>query len=290
MSEICESDRKASYFEYLTQELDAGIKNVVVDTARQAVHKRLKEESGSVKIADVGCFTGSVINQIYTGLPEELRNRISLFGLDNDEEILVNAFKARPHINFVRCDIIDPPSFNKVFHVVILSNVLHEVYSSKLPNKRQAKNAVKSSLFHIQEMLAPGGEIILLDGLMPENANQRVVLELTEPEFARFFSFSQSNYIEPIRFRELRDFRIETDLRSLAAFLTKARYLEKGYWQQEAQQAYQYFTFEEFSNALLEADFIIEEVLLQSVNQNNAMLPPKNVLIRARKRLLRQNR
>lgn len=282
-----------SYYDYLTEKLDKGAKNIVVDITTRTIVDRLKTTDGNIRVADLGCFTGSILNRVYTNLPDKFKRRTSLFGLDNDKKILKLAAKQRPHIKFIESDLSKHVLASGPFDIIIVSNVLHEIYSTKLPNKINARQSVLETLTRMAKILSPKGYLVLLDGVLPENSRKLVKVKFIDQEFLKEFrTFAKSNYISPIKYKTLDNYVIQTNTQNLATFLTKSRYLKEKYWNNEAKQIYQYFTVDEFRKILLSLGIEIETAIPQPVTQieskikiltTNVKIPPKNVLIKARK-------
>lgn len=288
-----EDNWKKSYHKYLTEKLDRGAKNIVVEIATKILLKIFNKSAKQIRIADIGCYTGSIINRVYLNLPENIRKITTFVGLDRDKKITEFASRQRPHISFMQSDLTKNPPNIKPFQIVILSNVLHELYSEKLPNIEEAKSSVIKALHNVRKFMTDNGYLVILDGVLPNNFNQLINIKFfSKREFNKFIDFSKSNYIIPIICKRVGGNILQTTIGNFAAFLTKARYLKEDYWPQEAKQMYQYFTIDEFKETLLDAGIEIEEIIPQPVQQvenklriidSNIEIPSKNILIKARR-------
>lgn len=279
-----------SYFEYLTAGIDSGSPNILIEVATKILTDEYSTRQETIRIADVGCFTGSIANRIYQNTPDTDRNRFQFFGLDNDFQILTFAKKIRPHIHFVNYDLADSPPFDETFHIILISNVLHEIFSEHLPNKKVARKAVVSTLTSLSEMLMPLGYVLILDGIKPENPNRKILINLPKDELRLFRRFAESNFATPVKFKNLGDGTVETTIGGLAAFLTKAKYLDEDYWEKESKEVYQFFSINDYQEAMHKSGLKIVGVTFQPAKisrrvriLSRAEVPPKNVLIKAQK-------
>lgn len=290
---VNKSNWKRAYHAYLTRKVDRGVKNIVVDTTTKILLTKISQSNRQVRVADIGCFTGSIANRIYHDLPSSIRKKTEFFGLDKNKKIIALASRQRPHISFMKYDLSKKPVRIKPFQVIILSNVLHELYSEKLPDIEHAKRSVVQAIRNIRNLMSPDGYLVVLDGILPDNSDQSIKIEfLSKHGLREFIRFSQSDYISHITCRKLGGNVIETTIAGLASYLTKARYLKKDYWNQESQQVYQYFTANDFRKTLLSMGIQPEEIIPQPIAQvdkklriltPNIEVPPKNILIKARR-------
>lgn len=285
------TDWKNSYKEYLTRKLDKGAPNIVVDTVTKTLEEL--DYSRKIRVAEIGCFTGSLLNRIYLNLPLSKRKKVEFWGLDIDREIIDLASRQRPHIIFKTYDISKSMPTVLPFDIIIISNTLHEVYSDQLPNKGKARNTTKKAIKNVSNLLRPGGYLVLLDGVMPNKPNRIVKVQFLDSRTLKaFISFSESNYITPITYSSINSNTLQMSLASLSAFLTKGRYLKEKYWENEAKQVYQYFTINEFNKILKSNKLEVKETFPQAVNRieekilildSTLEIPYKNILIKARK-------
>lgn len=288
-----EKDSDLNYQKYLTEKLDRGEPNVVVDTVIKLVRDCNRPDLQEIRIADLGCFTGSIINRISMSLPEPIKGKVKLFGFDSDPNIVRGASLVRPHISFHQYNLTEVPPKTKPFQVGILSNVLHEIYSLKINDEEEAKKLVTSSLKNIQDMISIGGSIVILDGILPNNKDREIDIEfLKNDKYLEFIQFTKSGYCVETPCKQVTSQIIKTTLGSLAAFLVKSRYLDTTFWKQESQQVYNYFTQEDFKEALSKCGFSINEQIFYEVPNikneikildNSVEIPFKNTLIVAKR-------
>lgn len=286
------------YYAYLTQRLDRGTsKNPVVREAERRIKEVLKEKS-VVHIADIGCFSGSVINRIYENLPVKYRERVRLVGVDNYGEALVEGKKNYPAITFVVGDLLKEIPLVNQHGIVILSNVLHEVYSGIIQRKQDlvnGKKIIRLALHNAIALLEKNGYLVILDGIKPDFSFKNITVGFANKlVLKKFINFSKSYKAQPIKVRSLSGKMVRTDLGSLAAFLTKAKYLDKSYWERESLELYQCCTAMDFKEILMEEKMKIVKFELQTFSRTeiqkqikfirpNVMVPVKNVLIVAQK-------
>lgn len=286
------------YCAYLTLRLDKGIsKNPVVKEVGKLIQEKLKRKP-IVHIIDIGCFSGSLINRIYKNLPTRFRKQVRLTGVDNDRESLEKGKENYQEITFVIAGLLKGIPLIEQYDIAILSNVLHEVYSEKIQKNLGpliAAKAVKSAVRRVINLLNTDGYLVMLEGIKPSFPSKDVVIKpATSLVLEKFFKFAKKYKVVPIKLEKLPDKKIKTNLGSLAAFLTKARYLNKSYWKQESLELYQFFTTGDFKRMLRGEKMKIVKFELQKFSRAeirkqiksikpDVQIPAKNVLIVVKK-------
>lgn len=278
------TEQKRAYIDYLTERLDSGeSKNIVIPTAADLIIQKLSEHE-SIRVLDMGCFSGAMLNRIRQEVPAQIREKAEFVGADMDEEALQIGRERYNGLSLVHTNLDFQISFLGTFDIIVLANVLHEVPS------------VENTLGKVGDLLKEGGQLIILDGLKPDEADEKLVINFTNQESIRLFKlFAQKYKGFPVQSQDLNDGSIETRIRDLAAFLTKARYLKENYWPIESTQVYQFFTSEEFTKTLgnqglvvdrLEPQLFTQEQLSVFIKSTQPQIdfPAKNVLIVARKK------
>lgn len=286
------------YFAYLTQRLDKGkSKNPVVKEAEKRI-KEILERKSTIHIADIGCFSGSVINRIYENLPIKLRNRVRLIGVDGNRETLAKGGESYPAITFAVGDLLSEIPLIEQYDIVILSNVLHEVYSrenQETQNALDGRKAVKFAIRNAIRLLNKDGYLVILDGIKPPLSSKNIVVKFASGlVLEKYLDFAKRYKALSIKAKRLSDKKIKTNLSSLAAFVTKAWYLNESYWKQESLELYQYFTAKDFEKVLMAERVEIVKFELQNFSKMeiekqiesitpNVEVPAKNVLIVAKR-------
>lgn len=231
-----------------------------------------------------------MLNRVRLNLPSELRNRIDFIGADVDKNVLTTGANKYQHITFILVNIKGNIPLIRQYDIVIVSNVLHEIFSGA-ESQKNGKVLVRSTLKKIGGLLCVNGNLVILDGLRPEHNNRPVVIKFQSPDAYNLYKLFADKYSAIlIKTKKLSKKTIGTKLGHLAAFLTKARYLNEKYWENESKQLYQFFTADEFQEALEAGGMVVERLEPQpfpheQINQivesvePNIDLPVKNVLI-----------
>lgn len=286
---------ESAYYVYLTERMDKGeSKNIVIPTAVELIIKHLQNEL-IVKVLDVGCFNGAMLNQIRLNTPAELRQRVFFTGAEIDESLIEDGRKKYPELGFNKIGL-DKTSPDLGQHdIVILSNVLHEVIPNPNNGIADVEKAIHTTLDRVSSFMTVRGDLLILDGLRPDNDREetKICFAASEPyELYKLFADRYSAF--KVQVTDLGGNVIQTRVKDLAAFLTKARYLFEDYWPIESQQIYQYFDTQQFNKALGLLGFTVERFDPQKFTQEHLdsmftstnpkiEYPAKNVLIVATK-------
>lgn len=289
---MTKSNWNEDYFKYLTQKLDNNLsKNPVVNEVENLI-KLTASYQETVKVLEIGCFTGSLINRIYQNLDSKLKGKVKITGIDSDLEALKRGAKKYSEITFVYGQLGENLPIFPQYDIIILSNILHEIYSE---NKNQSpklkvENAIKESV----KLLNDCGYVVILDGIKPENPQKKIILQAKNKLcLNRFLGFAKEYKALRIKAKVLGGNQIETVVESLSVFLTKSRYMRESYWEQESNQLYQYFTENDLRKILTELGMEIiklEQIKFDKKEIENQFslvkpkidFPPKNALIVAR--------
>lgn len=285
-------NRRRQYYDYLT-EIERGKENPVIRFVTELLRNGKYKTKPQIDIADFGCFNGGMLNQIYQLIPRGMQKRIRLYGYDNDSSVLKIGRKMFSHITFSNLDIRDNPVINQSHDLIIISNILHEVYSTEVKSHSKGIETVLKSLRKIGDTLTPKGDLIFLDGLKPSESQKIVTVTFSDNEqLADLYLLKASNYRSPISFTKNEDGSINISLLDLGTYLTKAKYLHRDFWESEARQIYQYFTFDEYQTILNKCGFRVLQSIPQPPNIGSnltitnpigIMLPAKSILIYAQK-------
>lgn len=281
-----------NYFQYLTQKLDKNLsKNPVVGEVENLI-KLITRQKETVNVLEIGCFTGSLIHRIYQNLNSKLKNKVKIVGIDSDFEALRRGVGIYPEITFIHGLLGKKLPLLSRYDIVVLSNILHEVYSE---NKNQSpKSKVNNAIKESVRLLNDCGYIVILDGIKSKNPQKKIILQTKNNlYFNKFIGFAKKYKALKIKAKVLGENQIESVIESLSAFLTKSRYMEESYWKQEANQLYQYFTETNFKKILSKLgmkiikleliNFDKKEIEAQfSLIKPKIDFPPKNALIVAK--------
>ena len=142
---------------------------LIRNSMRQALEQQPKDRV--VRILEVGAGTGGTTGYVLPVLPAD---RTDYCFTDLSEQFFVEAaktFEAYPFLRYQRLDISQDPQpqgfATGTFDIVLASNVVH------------ATADLRRSLHHIQQLMAPGGLLILLEGTEPQS-HLDLVFGLTE--------------------------------------------------------------------------------------------------------------
>lgn len=287
------SEQKEAYFRYLTERLDnSQSKNIVVPTSVDLILLRAQESDG-VRVLDIGCFSGAMLNRIRNEVPEGIRKRVEFLGIDVNQEALMRGKEKYKGLELISRNLNGDLDDLEKFDIVILSNILHEMVCDEVDANHQ--EIIRSIFVKVRDLMNEDSHLVILDGVRPENDLQRVKLCFVSPQMRDIYLFFAKEYNAfPVEVVDLGDGSIRTRMRDLAAFLTKVRYLQEKYWSVESTQIYQFFTVDQFEEALRSSGFEVEKIEPQLFTQEHlgsifSSVDPeinflaKNILIIAKK-------
>jgi len=123
----------------------------------------------SVRLLELGCGEGQVIG----ALCDAHASVSAACGVDYSHRAIEKSRSVYPGISFVEGDFTDPDLLHGLgpFEIILFVNALHEVFSATYSPELeevdvpQAKLRVEQALAGATELLAPGGYLVLFDGL-----------------------------------------------------------------------------------------------------------------------------
>ena len=132
----------------------------VEDKAKRIAEAMPKPEKTHM-ILDVGCADGSLTDAIADRYPNS-----RVVGIDSDLPNIEQAMKNnhRANVEYMTSDIKDFGS--NVFDVVIMSSLLHEVYS----RAEDGRTAVVQTILEARRVLKTGGVLVIRDMIMPAHS------------------------------------------------------------------------------------------------------------------------
>jgi len=295
---MSKQEQKDAYTRYLTERLDSGeSKNIVISTTVDLIIQKAKE-SDRVRMLDVGCFSGAMLNRIRSEVPVEIRGRVEFVGVDIDEEALGLGRQKYSDLTLVRGEVLGTEfSDLGTFDILVMSNIIHEIIPDGTMVDKDRWAAVDPVISRAGDLLKPNGQLVILDGLRPdEDATEMRVMFSDSRASDLFELFAKEYHGFHIELTKLAENSYITRLKDLAAFLTKARYVGEKYWPIESSQIYQYFTAAQFIETLHAMGLITERLEPQEFDQEHldsifsqveskVVMPAKNVLIVARKQV-----
>ncbi len=175
-------------------------------------------------VADLGCGTGAMLELIRRKYPAS-----HLMGADLSEEMVRRSRERLPGMEIRRHDVTIRLFDEKTTDTVILSSVLHEVFSYSGYDLVPVRQVLRFSA----EALYPGGRLILRDGLRPAREDT-VLLSFLNPEARRkFMRFAAEFGPGPVAWKGVDD-RVQLARRDAMEFLSK--YIYDAGWKYEVME------------------------------------------------------
>jgi SAM-dependent methyltransferase len=225
---------------------------------------------------ELGCGEGQIIGPLVQA-HAQVRSINTSCGVDYSSRSIKKCRRDYPGLSFVEGDLTDQDLMAGLgqFEIVLLVNTLHEVFSAGLSPGlgqvavQEAKQRVERALAGAVDRLAPGGYLVLFDGLEASGDIQeslRIRFRHWQAR-RRFEAFARQYHPFRISYRESSDpFVVELSYRDFTRYITKSIFLGKRLWQTERLESYQYFNETEFREAFTRLGLVICELRTLTVN------------------------
>ncbi len=259
------------------------------------------------KIVDAGCGTGALIWHLSKNFEES--DVIGIEATRKFYEFCKLQQYPNPFVYFYRKNILDQNFKDNTINTFIYSSVLHEIYSYI------DKESLIKVLKNTYKQLVPGGRIVIRDVVGPENAKQKVYLELNEKDgilkgpipklstYAKFFQFAKDFKLRKIKYKETvieKKKFLELTIQDAYEFMSKMNYVEN--WSSEMNEEFGFWSFSDWKRELEKIGFKIVEgskpfhskYIIEKMYKNKVALykskklipleyPPTNMIIAAEK-------
>lgn len=192
-------------------------------------------------IAELGCGNGAVLELLSKANPES-----EIIGVDLSTTLLDLAASRRYEgkVELVQDNILRPVFEENSVDTVVLSSVLHEVYSYN--------NYEEGGLHRVLDLartaLRPGGRLIIRDGVKPENKTVYLMFKNEETR-ERFYRFAEEFGHYAIPYQNAAEF-VRLSLPDANEFLTK--YFYTANWDIEVKEHFGFWTAQQHREALRE--------------------------------------
>jgi SAM-dependent methyltransferase len=247
------------FWEVRLQALEDLGKGEAIRAASQEVRRRAQREDQPVRLLELGCGEGQIIGNL-AAAHAQVRSMKASVGVDYASRAIEVCRRTYPGLKFIVGDFTDRVLLAGLgqFEILLLVNALHEVFSSVISpvtgevDTPLAKEQVEQALAGAVERLAPGGTLVLFDGLEPPgDPQERLRIHFRDRLARRRFDLFVQEY-RPFRicFQEVDGPTVvELSRRDFTRYITKSIFLGKSLWQTERLESYQYYTEAEFRQA-----------------------------------------
>jgi SAM-dependent methyltransferase len=254
---------------------DLGKREAILAASR--LIRPLAEVPGqSVRMLELGCGEGQIIGALLEAHAQAPGIQASL-GVDYKRGSIEQCRRLYPGMKFLEGDFTDPALLAGLgqFDLLLLVNALHEVFSAGYSvelgevDVPRAKERVRQALRGAVGCLADGGWLVLFDGLEPPGDGGQIVrLRFQSWQARRRFETFAGEY-KPFRIQYRKTGEagcVELSQHDFTRYIDKSIFLDKALWQSERLESYQYFTEEEFRQALTALGLTIHELRTLTVN------------------------
>lgn len=244
------------YWEVRLQAIqDLGKKEAILEVSK-LIRKLTTQAKRPIRLLELGCGEGQIIGALVEGHSEDCPSSTSV-GVDYKSQSIGKCRHDYPGMHFIEGDFTDGELLKGLgqFEIVLLVNALHEVFSAGFCEQLgevdvpTAKAHVIEALGGAARCMAPGGKLLLFDGLEPSGDPQAPIRVrfLHSQGHEHFEIFAREYHPFKISYRETGEpFCIELSRHDFTRFITKSIFLGKQLWESERLESYQYFTTDEF--------------------------------------------
>jgi len=292
------------YWEVHLQDMEDLGKREAILAVSQLIRRMAVNPNQKVRLLELGCGEGQIIGPLVDA-HAQVRSINSSQGVDYAPKSIKVCRRLYPEMTFIEGDFMRQELMAELgqFEIVLLVNALHEVFSAGCSPERgeaaveQSKRQVQEALTNAVEHLAPGGCLVLFDGLENSGDIQECIRIRFRHLLARrrFETFAREYRPFRISYLETGDpFVVELSYHDFTRYITKSIFLDKPLWQTERLESYQYFNKTEFRQAFAYQGLEIDEMRTLTVNYEKwrgeveietagSDFPEEHIMILARK-------
>ena len=232
--------------------------------------RNLSEQPGQpVRLLELGSGEAQIIGTLVEG-HSQVQSITKSIGIDYKSQSISKSRHDYPMLQFIEGDFTDPKLLSHLgtFEIVLMVNALHEVFSAGYSdemgeiNVPSAKQKVNEAFSRATNCIAPGGYLVLFDGLeMPGDIQEKIRIRFLHPRARRQFDTFVREYRQfHIRYEATNDPNcVELSRRDFTRYITKSIFLGKQLWQTERLESYQYFNESEFCEMFNRNGLTIQE-------------------------------
>jgi SAM-dependent methyltransferase len=304
MNQLGSEDYWDLFWDQRLQNLQNLGKREAILAVSELIRRMAPEWEHKLRLLELGCGEGQVIGPLVEG-HAALVSAAGSLGVDYLPASLKSARRAYASLPCRHGDFSDEQFCAGLgqFEIVLLVNALHEVFSFTFSeelgevDRARAKERVRLALGNAARCVAPGGWLVVFDGLeAPGNPDELLRVRFRDPmAFEHFKTFAREYRPFHIRYESKPEaLTIEIPRFYFTRYLTKSIFLGKALWQSERLESYQYFNEAEFRAAFATAGLEIPELRMLTVDedkwQRNVEIlspgegfPEEHILIQAQK-------
>lgn len=189
------------------------------------------------------------------------------------------------------------------FDTVIVSSVLHEVFSygNRDGKDKHSLNSLKVTLGAIMKALRPGGRLLLRDGVLAENWDEKILLTMLNQDVQGVKNYlSLQPFKDRVSLSLVDEFTFLGNMESVASFAYTYTWGEEAL-PRESQELFGVLTQKEYCSLLEETGFrmvhheeyvqegyvkeLSPKLIMQTMNEETVAFPPTNAIWIAEKNI-----
>lgn len=220
------------------------------------------EGGRAIRMLELGCGEGHILGHLSELCASEGMAVPECVGVDYEPGAIESARRLYPGVSFFVADYAGSPPNLEPFDLVLLIGTLHEVYSSNYSvpsggiDRALGKEAVRKALRGVLPLVAPGGHLVLFDGVEHDQSpdSEVEVSFRSHAALNEFRKFAAEYEAFRVGYEELEpNGRVRMSVHSFTRYITKTRFINGDLWEIERRESYQYFSADEFRECLAEA-------------------------------------
>lgn len=280
-----------------------GKREAVLEASR-LMRRMAQETNRPLRVLEAGCGEAQVAGALLDAHAPICDSRPPV-GIDMKAQSLSRCRRDYPAWQWLEGDFTDPDLLRRLgqYDLLLLVNALHEVFSAEMSAELgevdvpAGKRRVEEALSALTDHLAPGGWLLLFDGLEPPGDPQDVLRIRFADRAARAEFDTFAAQYQPFRIRcepENDALTLRLTRRDFTRYVDKSIFLGKALWQSERLESYQYFTEAEFRIVFARLGLEIEELRTLTMNEDKwhsrveiltpgETFPEEHILILARR-------
>ncbi len=220
------------------------------------------------KILDVGPGGGALLN-----LLEDSFSDFDIYGIDISQSVIEKLsskkLKENRKWNIIKGDALNLKEYISECDTIIFSSIIHELFSlCTYEGKKFNYNIIKKTLESSYDVLNKGGRIIIRDGVMSENSDEKRIIKFNNPEDINILiNYCNDFKGRKVTFLKISDDKVMMKVNDAMEFLYTYTWGSDSY-PNEVKEQFGYFSVKEYVNFIKKCLFNVKIIEAKSFLQD----------------------